>query len=1437
MAATSSNMQVVLDFLVNLKVDPSTISKVSKTLQDSMPKNLVSEEAITNTIAGLKTIQESGVDVSTVFEEMMASFDDTALQDLSLEFGSLMEDVSNLDTTAIDDMLASLSPEQVAGFGQALQEAFANFQTPEMQSKLQGIAQEFEKIKPKIKEEGEGLGHAAGEGVKHGFNIKEIAQMALGMFGGQAIMSGMSGFTHGLESIFEKGVQVFETLDRMELGFTSAGLAGEGLEKQLAATSSFADILSEKFAVSATTIKEYSAQAGLLGGATGKMNEDVTKLVTGLVKASGGMVDSTMLIRTFTRGITDPEAEATLGRLKMTFPQLATALKNVTNPADLTRVALEKMTPMFGMLEKQASGPGETINRFKNSIEKLTKSLGVTLVEGFMPLITFISSDVVPAMLGTAKVVGDVTKWMGENKKWVIAVIAPLAILTAAYVYQNTVMATAVGLKVLEAKQWVIATALKIKAFIAEKFAVEGTTAAHKVLNLVMSANPYIAVIAGIVALIGVLNLLYDAGRKAAQERLEAAKTLKQENDTLIEVGEKKKELIKNDADLVASFIKQGEAAKDNAELLSKLEESYPGVYKASKTYAENVEALSQASRESVSELDKVDKTLLKLKEREIDINIKINKEKIATDIEDIKNEIDKAEGGFWGWITRIAGGTSGAISQVQIDIEKGLVEGYATALGKAKNNRELANALINFQQSMSDNASFKGLSATEQKSIIDKAKEAYKKEVEARKKLAEQPQEIISLWREAGKSDVEIISGIAKQFKISTVEAGELLKKQKEQEKTAKDTTTAVTELANSFNDAKKKANELLQIQIAALAQKILEKGNTKELVEEGKKLKKSLDEKNAAEDKAGKLLGVGLEKGKTKLESAEQEYNIQSKILELNNELTTAQIKAVAVAQNRKLTDKEELLIAEKNQEKLKDQLAEYLKIYEAKGLIDKLGNVNLNLSKEKQIQVREGMQSLITSINESGANIIELKTKVNPDELQKLRDEFKMKELQLDLEIGIDPEKTAKAMTDLIQGQILGLQENLANAILVKDEKLALALQTQIMDKEKQLADILKSYSNKRIEDIKEESDKEIELTTQKYDKLIEAAKRFNDIWKQTKDALYEKEKNNELKSLQSTQDERTKILDKQKGAELLSESEYQYTKEKLDEEFAAKRENKEKEIANRKKALDNAFAGGEIYLQNQKDIALLREKQSFQKQQYDILQEEINQKKASLIAVSPIDEKRLSDLKKNLDATTDLLDTKSSYINQLFDTLGTQVGEGLAGLFAGNQEAMHDAMKTTLALIVGYIDKLVEEMILTWVMSPSVTTWIAALPFPFNLALLPAAKAMITPLVHALADPLLKDIASFSTGGRVDTPIQFVAGDGSKLGGLNREWIFRDEQLKQTVKMAVNYQNQALLLELQSLRQLIGSQELITALRGEDIQIALKRTNYNLARRAL
>lgn len=252
------------------------------------------------------------------------------------------------------------------------------------------------------------LGGEGGEG-GGGFNLGSLLG---GAVGGAALTAGLDAAKEGLhllkegfDAVIDAGFESLKINQQLESSFKQAGLSGSGLSHQFEDTSHNAETLSLKFGITADHIKEVSGQAAFLGGATGQMNDDITKLAVGLEKGSEGAISSTEAIRIFTKGLNDPEAVAGIGKLKLKFPELATALKGIKDPAELTQKALTFLGPTFASLEGQAKGPIGAVDNLKNSFHDVLESLGESVLKGGQPifdiftkLATFFETKLAPAM-------------------------------------------------------------------------------------------------------------------------------------------------------------------------------------------------------------------------------------------------------------------------------------------------------------------------------------------------------------------------------------------------------------------------------------------------------------------------------------------------------------------------------------------------------------------------------------------------------------------------------------------------------------------------------------------------------------------------------------------------------------------------------------------------------------------------------------------------------------------------------------------------------------------------------------------------------------------------------------------------------------------------------------------------------------------------------
>ena len=176
--------------------------------------------------------------------------------------------------------------------------------------------------------------------------------------------------------------------------------------------------------------------------------------------------------------------------------------------------------------------------------------------------------------------------------------------------------------------------------------------------------------------------------------------------------------------------------------------------------------------------------------------------------------------------------------------------------------------------------------------------------------------------------------------------------------------------------------------------------------------------------------------------------------------------------------------------------------------------------------------------------------------------------------------------------------------------------------------------------------------------------------------------------------------------------------------------------------------------------------------------------------------------------------------------------------ISELFSGSGDAAVNSLKEYFGKVFGILAQALTKEI-EGVVLKLMIDWFSVAPGDpiMKLAISPVIYQTISSALNAIATPILSSILSFSTGGEIDGPTLAIVGDASKLGSDNKEWIFRNDQLKQVINMATNNSNNELIQEIKLLREILTSQEIQTKLSGQDIYLSLKRTEYNLKSRKI
>lgn len=371
-----------------------------------------------------------------------------------------------------------------------------------------------------------------------------------------------------------------------------------------------------------------------------------------------------------------------------------------------------------------------------------------------------------------------------------------------------------------------------------------------------------------------------------------------------------------------------------------------------------------------------------------------------------------------------------------------------------------------------------------------------------------------------------------------------------------------------------------------------------------------------------------------------------------------------------------------------------------------------------------------------------------------------------------------------------------------------------------------------SKKRVEKIKTELDEELkilqEVEQERINKERNAVNFASDLFKEK----LAREKEQSIKHLTEQNEREKRNLQLMLEFEYITEEQYKRRETELLEKQAKKQAEIEERYRRQTLAAESIKVGGERFVKEQADIKRANEELVLYKKALEQLELEA--------LVRPLDAEELLLLENYKNKIVELENiTKQGLLNidTFFNTMAPVLEESLAAAFSGSTKQAKDIWRAFLAEIAGYLQKKVTAMVLDLIMSPGTMKFIGGLPFPANVLALPVITATITAGVKAVTDPLLKSLLSFATGGRVDEPTIAVVGDAARLGGNNREWIFRDDQLIAVVQMATVGQTRILTEKLDRIEKAIQTQQLTATLRGEDLSIAVRRAEFARTQRTI
>lgn len=566
------------------------------------------------------------------------------------------------------------------------------------------------------------------------------------------------------------------------------------------------------------------------------------------------------------------------------------------------------------------------------------------------------------------------------------------------------------------------------------------------------------------------------------------------------------------------------------------------------------------------------------------------------------------------------------------------------------------------------------------------------------------------------------------------------------------------------------------------------------------------------------------------TLIELAEKEYQKAQKNLQLADEKYNRELQQKAIAEKRVLTAEEERQIELRKLETAKESLKKYADILKAKKLITDFdattGEVKFGKVKaEDKERIREAISSQLSNITSQEYRLIPTFDKKAFDE------ERRNYQMQLDKEaltLKIEAGEASRADIDnFINSTLQRYSEKVetlkAELAAVSDdaidaEKRRFELGKQIHEVEKQKRDVIKEqqgyykdlYSKVVAEHEKAEA-KKAEIS-EKFRLKREAVERqvFGDMQKAYL-KLNDLEKSKELDRLGAEEKNKLARAGENERAKELIQKDFNKRKLKIEKDFQEQRD-----------VLEALHNGTLLAIQQEAELAKLESERKFY------------EKKLAL-ATEYGDEKGKKEAEKELEALAKATQEKGDILANSMAIIGNMANEALANALAGDNEAAKNAMKKNLAMLAGYLKKMAITYVVNIVLESSALKAIAAAAGPLAPIVTGTQIGLITGAMNALLNPLLNKVLSFSTGGYVDKPTLFVAGDASLQGGSNRELILRDEQFNKALDESAKRNAIASATLIAGAISQSMPNGLVANIKGTDLQLILTRVENNENRR--
>jgi len=605
-------------------------------------------------------------------------------------------------------------------------------------------------------------------------------------------------------------------------------------------------------------------------------------------------------------------------------------------------------------------------------------------------------------------------------------------------------------------------------------------------------------------------------------------------------------------------------------------------------------------------------------------------------------------------------------------------------------------------------------------------------------------------------------VQQIAKALGISVDEARQLVTTQKAFTSEASNSTRSIDELGKAFTEAKKKANDAKTSAVQAAAQLASEgKRGTKEWRDAVKAGREAEQQRKrfAADEKQATIAIEG--DGKSTLQRAKERIAARKTEIDQSVKLSEEAVRGYVIEQQREMTSRDELAIADAKLKASQDYLAVVKDTRsESSALVKSNGALRISIDTPDGAEAKRIIDDAQLEVQQAANAVKAIQLRIGLDDkaFENARKEFALQQLQFDITIGV---RTPADLVGFYESELQRVQAIISTAseeTKLELQKRELDLQKNILDAKLAAFDAEKVLNEKRIQAGKEVAARIVDEQMKLTERLRNAQDRSLN------------------RSIDSEESIKLDAIEKLHERELISDEEYERRKTEITTK------------AERDRAtLQNRLAGQKRVDQDILDIKSLED-------QRKVLETELNR----ALLINP-DNPEAEIIRQKLEAVKLAIQSKGSLIGEAFSELGAGIGEGMGGMFEGDPEAMQNSMRAAIANIVGMLERQIQLMAVQLLFSSGTMAWLGALPFPLNVASIPIAYGIINGAISALVRPILSAVTSFGTGGRVDNPTLAVVGDAA---GANRntEWIFRDAEIRDIVAMTVASMAQPMLARL-------------------------------------